>query len=50
MLLIKCFDSWKQEGLARRAPHCAFKDPEREGEEWSNRESIELRALLVYDE
>lgn len=50
VLMIKCYDSWTKEGLARRAPHCAFKDPERDGEEWGNRESIEIRAVVVYDE
>ncbi|ORX97506.1 hypothetical protein BCR34DRAFT_593470 [Clohesyomyces aquaticus] len=50
VLLIKCFDSEKREGLARRAPHCAFKDPEREGEGWADRQSIEVRALLWWDE
>jgi len=52
VLLIKCFDSLANsgKGFARRAPHCAFKDPEREGEEWAHRQSIEIRALLFYDE
>jgi len=50
VLMIKCYDSWTKEGLARRAPHCAFKDPERDGEMWENRESIEIRAVVVYDE
>lgn len=49
VLLIKCFDSKVEEGLARRAPHCAFKDPEREGNEFADRESVEIRAVLVYD-
>ncbi|KAF2475059.1 uncharacterized protein BDR25DRAFT_384605 [Lindgomyces ingoldianus] len=50
VLLIKCFDSSEVEGMVRRAPHCAFKDPEREGEEWADRQSIEVRALVFYDE
>ena len=50
VLIIKCYDSWTKEGLARRAPHCAFEDPERVGEEWRDRESIEIRAVVVYDE
>ncbi|KAH8816982.1 hypothetical protein F5884DRAFT_241444 [Xylogone sp. PMI_703] len=42
-LLIKCFDS-KTDGRARRVPHSAFIDSEREGE--APRESIEVRALV----
>ncbi|KAH8667949.1 hypothetical protein BGZ60DRAFT_487313 [Tricladium varicosporioides] len=44
VLLIKCFDSVEKEGWARRVPHSAFVDEEREGEE--GRESIEVRALV----
>ncbi|KAH6662021.1 hypothetical protein B0J14DRAFT_663003 [Halenospora varia] len=44
VLLIKCFDSVDKEGWARRVPHSAFVDEEREGEE--GRESIEVRALV----
>ncbi|KAI1335813.1 hypothetical protein F5Y15DRAFT_419494 [Xylariaceae sp. FL0016] len=47
-LLIKCFDSSDQQGVARRAPHSAFVDPEMEEED--ARQSIETRALLFYDE
>ncbi|KAI9744139.1 MAG: hypothetical protein M1818_002291 [Claussenomyces sp. TS43310] len=43
VLLIKCFDS-KTDGRARRVPHTAFVDPERENE--AARESIEVRALV----
>jgi len=43
VLLIKCFDS-ETDGRARRVPHSAFVDEEREGEE--TRESIEVRALV----
>ncbi|KAE9972708.1 hypothetical protein EG328_004849 [Venturia inaequalis] len=46
--LIKCFDSWEHEGLARRVPHSAFVDEAEEGRE--ARESIEVRALVFYDE
>ncbi|KAF2737842.1 hypothetical protein EJ04DRAFT_541705 [Polyplosphaeria fusca] len=46
---IKCFDSWEGEGVARRAPHCAFVDGEREGGGWEDRESVEVRAVLIYD-
>ena len=45
VLLIKCFDS-KVDGRARRVPHSAFIDEEREGE--SKRESIEVRALVFH--
>lgn len=47
VLLVKCFDSYS-EG-ARRTPHCAFVDEERSGEAWQDRESIEVRAVLVWD-
>jgi len=43
VLLIKCFDS-ETDGRARRVPHSAFIDEERDGEE--SRESIEVRALV----
>jgi len=46
---IKCFDSREEEGLARRAPHCAFRDPEREAEGWPNRASVDVRAIVFYD-
>ncbi len=42
-MLIKCFDS-KVDGRARRVPHSAFVDKEREGE--APRERIEVRALV----
>lgn len=45
--LIKCFDSW-DDGRARRVPHTAFTNPEEEHKE--ARESIEVRALVFYDE
>ena len=45
VLLIKCFDS-KVDGRARRVPHSAFIDEEREGE--ATRESIEVRALVFH--
>ncbi|ROT41908.1 hypothetical protein SODALDRAFT_326093 [Sodiomyces alkalinus F11] len=47
VLLIKCFDSLEEEGVVRRAPHCAFVDPEAVDE--PSRESVEVRALLFYD-
>lgn len=46
VLFIKCFDSADGEGVVRRAPHCAFRDDEYEGEE--SRESVEVRALLFF--
>jgi hypothetical protein len=45
VLLIKCFDS-KIDGRARRVPHSAFIDEERENE--VTRESIEVRALVFH--
>jgi hypothetical protein len=45
VLLIKCFDS-KTDGRARRVPHSAFVDEERENER--TRESIEVRALVFH--
>ena len=45
--LIKCFDSW-DDGRARRVPHTAFTNPEEEDKD--PRESIEVRALVFYDE
>ena len=47
--LVKCFDSKDTPGLARRTPHCAFTDPEREGDGFADRESVEVRAVLVFD-
>lgn len=46
VLFIKCFDSAVEEGLARRTPHCAFRDPEYD--EAESRESVEVRAMLFY--
>lgn len=45
--LIKCFDSWN-DGRARRVPHTAFTNPDEEDKE--ERESIEVRALVFYDQ
>lgn len=45
-LLIKCFDS-KTEGVARRAPHSAFKLPDDQG---PPRESIEVRCIVFWDD
>ncbi|OCK73018.1 hypothetical protein K432DRAFT_438422 [Lepidopterella palustris CBS 459.81] len=45
--LIKCFDSL-EDGRARRVPHTAFVDSSEEDKE--PRESIEVRALVFYDE
>jgi hypothetical protein len=46
VMLIKCFDTLEEEGIARRVPHSAFVDPAHEGGE--ARESIEVRALVFY--
>lgn len=45
--LFKCFDTRKQG--ARWAPHCAFVDQERRVG-WAERESVEVRAVLVWDD
>jgi hypothetical protein len=45
--LIKCFDS-TTDGRARRVPHSAFTNPAEEDKQ--PRESIEVRALVFYDE
>ncbi|KAI1434639.1 hypothetical protein GGR50DRAFT_694855 [Xylaria sp. CBS 124048] len=47
VLLIKCFDSAKTPGLARRTPHSAFVDPDAVAD-CGPRESIEARALVFY--
>lgn len=47
VMLIKCYDSRADEGLARRVPHSAFINPAEEGGE--PRQSIEVRALVFYD-
>ena len=44
VMLIKCFDS--DTSVARRAPHCAFRDAEMDNKE--DRESIEVRSLIFY--
>lgn len=46
VVLIKCFDS--DTSVARRVPHSAFKDGDRD--EAPNRQSIEVRALVLYGE
>ncbi|KAH6683503.1 hypothetical protein F5X68DRAFT_22275 [Plectosphaerella plurivora] len=48
VLFIKCFDSDEAEGVARRAPHCAFRDAEHD--EAESRESVEVRAVLLFGE
>ena len=45
--LIKCFDT-ARDGRARRVPHSAFVDASEEAKD--ARESIEVRALVFYDE
>lgn len=44
-ILISCFDS----ETGKRVPHSAFRDEEREGEEFEARESIEVRALVFWE-
>ena len=46
VMLIKCFDT--DESVARRVPHSAFHDSEQEDKD--PRESIEIRALVFYDQ
>lgn len=48
VLVIKCFDTEAGDRLAKWAPHCAFVDSERSGEEWLDRGSVEVRAILVW--
>jgi hypothetical protein len=48
VLFIKCFDSAEEAGLARRTPHCAFRDAEHD--EAESRESVEVRAVLLFGE
>ncbi|KAH8802956.1 hypothetical protein F5884DRAFT_491189 [Xylogone sp. PMI_703] len=47
VLLLKCFDSKKAEGLATRVPHTAFAIPGTENA--PNRESIETRCLVFWE-
>ncbi|KAG7086156.1 hypothetical protein E1B28_002116 [Marasmius oreades] len=48
VILIKCYDSVREEGIATMTPHTAFADPSTpEGS--PPRESIELRALVFYE-
>jgi len=54
-MFIKCFDSRSQgqpggrEGVAALTPHTAFIDPDTPADA-KGRESIEVRALVFYDE
>lgn len=49
VVVVKCFDSWEGEEVARRAVHCAVEDPEGEGgRAGCNRESVEVRCLVFY--
>ena len=54
-MFIKCFDSRSQglpggrEGVAALTPHTAFIDPDTPSDA-KGRESIEVRALVFYDE
>jgi hypothetical protein len=49
VLLLKCFDSRDDGRVARFAPHTAFANPVAPADA-PPRESIELRAYLIYDE
>lgn len=46
VLFIKCYDS--RLGVARRAPHSAFQNPQHVDDAW--RQSIEIRTMVFYDE
>jgi len=46
VLLIKCYDSLH--GVARRAAHSAFQNPQHVDGAW--RESIEIRTMVFYDD
>ncbi|KAG5646559.1 hypothetical protein DXG03_002862 [Asterophora parasitica] len=48
LILIKCFDSLQDDGVAVFTPHTGFQDP-KTPEGAPPRESIELRALVFYD-
>ncbi|KIJ24358.1 hypothetical protein M422DRAFT_250330, partial [Sphaerobolus stellatus SS14] len=48
-VLIKCADSKEVDGVARLTPHTAFVDPT-SPKDAPLRESIELRALVFYDD
>jgi hypothetical protein len=48
VLLLKCFDSRDDGGVARFAPHTAFEDPTAPRDA-PPRESIELRTYLFFD-
>ncbi|CAK7225634.1 hypothetical protein SCUCBS95973_005932, partial [Sporothrix curviconia] len=48
VMLIKCFDSIADGSVARRVPHSAFHDALYAAA--PPRESIEIRALVFYDE
>ncbi|THU75153.1 hypothetical protein K435DRAFT_707591, partial [Dendrothele bispora CBS 962.96] len=48
-VLIKCYDSKEDGSVSILTPHTAFEDPSTPPDA-SPRESIELRALVFYDE
>ncbi|KAG1728912.1 hypothetical protein EDB19DRAFT_1745201 [Suillus lakei] len=48
VVLIKCYDSIKDDKIAKLTPHTGFKDPSAP-QGASLRESIELRALVFYE-
>lgn len=47
-LFLKIFDSIQDGKTARRVPHSAFTNPETEND--STRESIEIRALVLWED
>jgi hypothetical protein len=49
VLLLKCFDSRNDGAVSRFAPHTAFTDPTAPADA-PPRESIELRAFVIFDE
>lgn len=50
VLLFIQVDSTKRPDMPRRCPHAAFKDPDLEEEKGEPRVSIEVRAMVFYDE
>lgn len=48
VMLLKCFDSGKKDGLAIRTPHTAFIDPKTPADA-PGRQSIEVRCLVFWE-
>lgn len=49
VLLFKQVESYWGEGVPRRVPHCAFRDPRFLDGAGEPRQSIEVRAMVFYD-